>query len=77
MLKKILGWLKPIDKNIYPKKSTAKPVSTKSISPKKRTIESNRINIQLDQLSKDTKYISDIMILNKFCLNSLISCIFH
>ncbi|MFC4104289.1 nuclease-related domain-containing protein [Paenibacillus xanthanilyticus] len=69
MFKKILSWFKSSnDKD--PQKASRKSSSPKST--KKRTIDSSRIgelgeykiNIQLDQLPKDTKYLSDIMIKN-------------
>lgn len=66
MFKKILSWFRPANEQ------ESKKTSRKSSAPKKRTIDSSRIgelgeykiNIQLDQLPKDTKYLSDIMIKN-------------
>lgn len=69
MLKTILSWFK----SSYEKESqNSSRKSSSSNTPKKRTIDSSRIgelgeykiNIQLDQLPKDTKYLSDIMIKN-------------
>ncbi|MGO4272492.1 nuclease-related domain-containing protein [Paenibacillus sp. TAF58] len=69
MFKKILSWFRPSNEK-ESKKTSRKSLS--SNAPKKRTIDSSRIgelgeykiNIQLDQLPKDTKYLSDIMIKN-------------
>lgn len=69
MLKKILSWFKP--SNEKESQMTSRKSSSRN-APKKRTIDSSRIgelgeykiNIQLDQLPKDTKYLSDIMIHN-------------
>ncbi|MCR2805859.1 nuclease-related domain-containing protein [Paenibacillus soyae] len=68
MFKKLLSWFKSNSKD-------SKKTSNKSLSPKapnKRTVTSSRIgelgeykiNIQLDQLPKDSKYLNDIMIKN-------------
>ncbi|MFB9324494.1 nuclease-related domain-containing protein [Paenibacillus aurantiacus] len=69
MFKKILSWFK-LSSEKEAQKTSRKPTSPNT--PKKRTIDSSRIgelgeykiNIQLDQLPKDTKYLSDIMIKN-------------
>ncbi|MFC5530482.1 nuclease-related domain-containing protein [Cohnella yongneupensis] len=73
MFKKILDWFKSADELKNKKKSVINSKLSKTDSPKKRKIESSRIgelgeykiNIQLDQLPKGTKYISDIMINNQ------------
>ncbi|MFF2014605.1 nuclease-related domain-containing protein [Paenibacillus sp. NPDC058177] len=74
MFTKLKQWFKPSSKTTSPKpqKSSNPRASTRSNAPKARSIEASRIgelgeykiNIQLDQLPKDTKYISDIMIPN-------------
>ncbi|QYR20977.1 NERD domain-containing protein [Paenibacillus sp. sptzw28] len=65
MLKKLLSWFTS-------DKAPAKKPPAKTASPPKRKIESTRIgelgeykiNIQLDQLPKECKYLSDIMVKN-------------
>jgi len=69
MFKKILLWFK--SSNAKDTKKTSRKSPTPN-APKERTINSSRIgelgeykiNIQLDQLPKDTKYLTDIMIKN-------------
>jgi hypothetical protein len=73
MFKKIIGWFKTSNETVTKKKSISKSTSSNSSTAKKPKIESSRIgelgeykiNIQLDQLPKDTKYISDVMIVNR------------
>ncbi|MFC5452384.1 nuclease-related domain-containing protein [Paenibacillus aestuarii] len=70
MFKKILSWFSSSNEKESPKSTPRK--SSSSNAPKKRSIDSSRIgelgeykiNIQLDQLPKDTKYLSDIIIKN-------------
>lgn len=69
MFKKIISWFKsPNEKNT----TKASRKSSSKTSPQKRKVSSSRIgelgeykiNIQLDQLPKDNKHLSDIMITN-------------
>ncbi|OBZ18530.1 NERD nuclease [Bacillus sp. FJAT-27264] len=75
MFTKLKQWFKPTSKPTSPQKASNSKVSTRPNAPKEakaRSIEASRIgelgeykiNIQLDQLPKETKYISDIMIPN-------------
>ncbi|WP_336775107.1 nuclease-related domain-containing protein [Paenibacillus sp. MMO-58] len=69
MFKNLILWFK--SSNAKDNKKTSRKSSIQN-APMKRTINSSRIgelgehkiNIQLDQLPKDTKYLSDIMIKN-------------
>jgi hypothetical protein len=72
MFNKILGWFKTTNESVTKKKSISQSTPANSRTTKKPKIESSRIgelgeykiNIQLDQLPKDTKYISDVMLVN-------------
>ncbi|MFF2908382.1 nuclease-related domain-containing protein [Paenibacillus sp. NPDC057934] len=72
MFTKLKQWFKPSSKATSPQKASNPKVSTRANASKARSIEASRIgelgeykiNIQLDQLPKETKYISDIMIIN-------------
>lgn len=68
MLKKLLGLLnikeEPMKKTTKPKPKKAPP--QRKVQPERiGELGEHKINIQLDQLPKDFKYISDVMIENK------------
>ncbi|WP_238403057.1 hypothetical protein [Paenibacillus mesophilus] len=66
MLSKILALFKQKTpkKTAVPKKSSAKPQQKKIESTRIGELGEHKINIQLDQLPKDCKYLSDLLIPN-------------
>jgi hypothetical protein len=64
MFKKLLSFFKTKDSNIQQSKPEASKQKSKVTSTRIGELGEHKINIQLDQLPKSCKYISDIMILN-------------